>query len=123
MGKNLLTVLPQTAPLATMAPALKSSCPPGVSLLPIFSLLSDKANIDSTTTYSAATFGLIYSFFINPIFVVIPLICHFSGKPSTTRLNESTANYVILNASEESLHSCNKILRCAQYDKIDIPDA
>ena len=50
---------------------LNASSPPGVSLLPIFSLLSDVANIDSGTTYTTADSGFIYSFFIFLIFSVI----------------------------------------------------
>ena len=89
---------------------------PGVSLLPILEISNI---IDSVIKTSIAISGFIYSFFINlPVFVFVSLICHFSGKPST-RLKASIANSVILSEVEGSLHSRNKILRCAQDDKID----
>ena len=49
-----------------------ASSPPCVSLLPIFSLLSDIANIDSATTHTATDSGFIYSFFIILIASFVP---------------------------------------------------
>ena len=59
--------------------ALKSSSPPGVSLLPIPSLLLlDVASIVSVTKYSIVAQGLIYFFFIVLVFWVIIYILQVS---------------------------------------------